>query len=120
MSHSLKFQESSSNFWLSHSPLPPTVDVICDLSLREIGQFLGHNLTKEQVDTLCHSTNIDTMRSTSKSFGTNEQEKEFAEKFFRKGKVGGWAEYFHGERLEEFNKWIDENLEGSDIELPKS
>ena len=89
-------------------------------NIKGIGQFLGYDLTKEQVDTLCHSTNIDTMRSTSKNLGRNEQEKEFAEKFFRKGKVGNWAEYFHGERLNEFNKWIDENLEGTDIQLQRS
>ena len=89
-------------------------------NIKDIGQFLGRDLTKEQVDTLCHSTNIDTMRSTSKKLGRNEEDKEFAEKFFRKGKVGNWTEYFHGERLEEFNQWIDENVEGTDIELPKS
>ena len=89
-------------------------------NIKDIGQFLGYHLTKEQVDTLCHSTNIDTMRSTSKNLGRDEKEREFAEKFFRKGKVGNWAEYFHGEKLEEFNKWIDENMQGTNIELPKN
>ena len=60
------------------------------------------------------------MRSVSKNLGRDEKEKEFAEKFFRKGKVGGWADYFHGEKLEEFNKWMDKNMEGTDITLPKS
>ena len=88
-------------------------------NIKDIGHFLGHNLTKEQVDTLCKSTSIDTMRSVSKNLGRDEKEKEFAEKFFRKGKVGGWADYFHGEKLEEFNKWMDKNMEGTDITLPK-
>ena len=88
--------------------------------IKEIGQFLGHELKEEQLDTLCHSTNIDTMRSTKKNLGTNEKDKEYAEKFFRKGEIGNWSEYFHGKRLEDFNKWIDDNLRGIDITLPEN
>ena len=43
-----------------------------------------------------------------------------ADKFFRKGKVGGWSEYFRGEQLEAFEKWIEDNLAGTDITLPTS
>ena len=35
-----------------------------------------------------------------------------------KGKVGNWTEYFEGARLDEFNKWIDDNLRGTDITIP--
>ena len=43
-----------------------------------------------------------------------------ADKFFRKGEVGGWTEYFKGgEQLEAFEKWIRDNLAGTDITLPK-
>ena len=41
-----------------------------------------------------------------------------ADKFFRKGQVGGWTEYFQGEQLESFEKWIGENLAGTGITLP--
>ena len=35
-----------------------------------------------------------------------------------KGKVGSWTEYFEGARLDEFNKWIEDNLRGTDITIP--
>ena len=43
-------------------------------NIKDIGHFLGHNLTKEQVDILCKSTSIDTMRSVSKNLGRDEKE----------------------------------------------
>ena len=86
--------------------------------IKGIGEFLGRNLTKEQINALCHSTNIDTMRVMSANVATDEKEKKFAEKFFRKGKVGNWTEYFEGKKLEEFNKWIEENLKGTGISIP--
>ena len=60
------------------------------------------------------------MRSTKKNLGTNEKDKEYAEKFFRKGVIGNWSEYFHGKQLEDFNKWIEDNLKGTDIKLPEN
>ena len=84
-----------------------------------IGEFLGRSLTTEQVDTLCQSTSIDTMRDVGKSVaGSDATEKMFAEKFFRKGKVGNWTEYFEGAKLDEFNGWIEDNLKGTDIAIP--
>ena len=86
--------------------------------IEAIGEFLGQKLTKEQVKSLCHTTNIDTMRERSRNLAKDEKEKQVADKFFRKGKVGNWTEYLEGEKLEEFNKWIEENLKGTDITIP--
>ena len=40
-------------------------------------------------------------------------------RFYRKGEVGNWKEYFEegGDMLKEWNKWIDEKLEGTDIKF---
>ncbi len=38
-------------------------------------------------------------------------------KFFRKGEVGDWKNYFTGEKLEEWDEWIQKNLEGTDIKI---
>ena len=86
--------------------------------IKGIGEFLGRNLSKEQVDSLCRSTNIDTMRAMSANLGADKKEKQFSEKFFRKGEVGNWTEYFQGKKLEEFNKWVEENLRDTDIVIP--
>ena len=89
-------------------------------SIKAIGKFLGKDLTEEEVNTLCRSTNINTMRETSKNLGKDGGAEQMAEKFFRKGEVGGWSEYFKGKQLEAFNKWIEDNLAGTDITLPRS
>lgn len=50
----------------------------------------------------------------------DEKSKEFMAKFLRKGQIGSYAEYFDGEKLAEWNRWIEENLEGTDINLPSN
>ncbi len=85
--------------------------------VREMASFLSVPLMDEQVAEVVHATSLDTMRKQAESRATDAEEKEFATKFFRKGAVGNWKEYFQGERLEEFNKWIEENLKGSDIKF---
>ena len=39
-------------------------------------------------------------------------------KFFRKGVVGDWKNYFKGENLKVWDQWIQDNLQGTDIILP--
>ena len=60
------------------------------------------------------------MRETSRNLGKDGGAEQMADKFFRKGQVGGWTEYFKGEQLEAFEKWIEDNLSGTDITLPIS
>ncbi len=38
-------------------------------------------------------------------------------RFFRKGEVGDWKNYFTGEKLKEWDEWIEKNLEGTDIKI---
>ena len=88
--------------------------------IRSVGKFLGKELSEEEVEALCKSTTIDNMRETSKNLGRDGGAEQMADKFFRKGQVGGWTEYFKGERLGAFEKWIGDNLAGTDITLPMS
>ena len=37
--------------------------------------------------------------------------------FFRKGQIGDWKNYFTGQKLEEWDAWIKQNLEGTDIKM---
>ena len=39
------------------------------------------------------------------------------DKFFRKGQIGDWKNHFTGEKLEEWDAWIKQNLEGTDIKM---
>ena len=37
--------------------------------------------------------------------------------FFRKGEIGDWKNYFSGEKLDEWDTWINQNLEGTNIKM---
>lgn len=39
--------------------------------------------------------------------------------FIRKGEIGGWRNYFKDGLNEEADKWIAENLKGTDIKFPE-
>jgi hypothetical protein len=43
--------------------------------------------------------------------------KDVYTKFFRKGQVGDWKNYFEGENLSQWDQWIAENLKGTDLEM---
>ena len=38
-------------------------------------------------------------------------------KFFRKGEVGDWKDYFSGEKLQNWDEWIQKNLQGTEIKI---
>ena len=47
-----------------------------------------------------------------------QEEKDFKQRFFRKGRVNNWKDSFKAETIEELDRWIDHNLEGTDIQMP--
>ncbi|TRY80471.1 hypothetical protein TCAL_13353, partial [Tigriopus californicus] len=83
--------------------------------LKDLAQFLGYERTEEELDTLVKHLTIDNMRNISVAKARNDYEKEFLAKFFRKGQVGDWSNYFQGETLQKWNEWIKKHLEGTDI-----
>ena len=38
-------------------------------------------------------------------------------RFFRKGQVGDWKNFFDDDREEKWRKWIEDNLDGTDIKI---
>ena len=85
--------------------------------VKEIADFLSVPLTDKQVGEVVLATSLDNMRKQAEDRAPDADFKDFATKFFRKGAIGNWKEFFQGERLEEFNKWIEENLKDSDIKM---
>ncbi|XP_059097315.1 sulfotransferase 1B1-like [Tigriopus californicus] len=83
--------------------------------LKDLAQFLGYERTEEELDALVKHLTIDNMRDISVAKARNDYEKEFRSKFFRKGQVGDWCNYFQGEALQKWNQWIKRHLEGTDI-----
>ena len=71
---------------------------------------------KMSISALVEHVSIDNMRQISVEMSPPDM-KEMAEKHFRKGMVGDWKNYFEGEKLEEWNKWIEENMKDTDIKM---
>ena len=54
---------------------------------------------------------------TESLFGKDNPMNDNMERFFRKGQIGDWKNYFSGEKLQEWDEWISQNLEGTDIKM---
>jgi len=80
--------------------------------IKELASFLDYKVTEEQVLQIDRFLEF----STYQKFRSEHPVKsEVAKKFFRKGKVGDWANYFTEEELKAWQEWIENNssqLEG--------
>ena len=47
----------------------------------------------------------------------SEMLKQMFTHFFRKGQVGDWKNYFKGETLNQWDEWIANNLQETDLEM---
>ena len=88
--------------------LPKVIQDLCD--------FLGYELSADKISALVDHVSIANMRQISIEMAPPAM-KEPTAKHFRKGKVGDWKNYFEGEMLEEWNKWIKGNLKDTDIKI---
>ena len=79
--------------------------------IREISKFIGYHMTEYKVLKLDDHLYIDNFRQV-----VDDKMKCL----IRKGKVGEWKNYFNEENNQVWDKWIAENLKGTDIVLPKS
>jgi len=86
----------------------------------ETAQFLGIHLTQLQILKLDDHLYIDNFKKiVTESFPKDPgSEESYMVKFFRKGVVGDWKNYFKGENLKVWDQWIQDNLQDTDIILP--
>ena len=86
----------------------------------ETAQFLRIHLTQLQILKLDDHLYIDNFKKiVTESFPKDPgSEESYMVKFFRKGVVGDWKNYFKGENLKVWDQWIQDNLQGKDIILP--
>ena len=81
--------------------------------IKDVAKFIGYHMTELKVLQLDDHLYIDNFRKVI--FGENPEYK----KLIRKGQVGDWKNYFNEENNKIWNKWICDNLEGTDISFPK-
>lgn len=90
--------------------------------VRRVSKFFNKNYTDDEIATLCQhlsfdsfrnnkSVNYDVMRELGILISTEQG-------FIRKGKAGGWRDYFDEEMTEQAEKWIADNLKDTDFRYP--
>ena len=85
--------------------------------IKNVANFIGYHrhLTELKLIQLDKHLHIDNMRNIlSEGFGGDPS----WEKFFRKGTIGDWRTHLKEKDFELWNKWILDNIEGTDIKLP--
>ncbi|RVE44425.1 hypothetical protein evm_010902 [Chilo suppressalis] len=98
-------------------------DALRDLpsTVKSVAAFLGKAVTEEQVSRLCDHLAFDNFKKNkSVNFevfrGMDLTSKEGT--FMRKGKAGGWREYFDEEMLQQAQRWMEHNLRDTDLTFP--
>ncbi|XP_063381130.1 sulfotransferase 1B1-like [Cydia fagiglandana] len=97
-------------------------DMTKDLSsvIKRVASFFGKKFTNEEIAQLCQHLDINNFRKNRK---VNEERLLNAvgtkgETFIRKGKSGTWREHFDEEMSAQAQRWLDENLAGTDLRFP--
>jgi len=81
----------------------------------DLADFLKHPLSQDKIDDLVEHLSFKNMKQRATD-GMGGEKSPLA-KFYRKGEVGDWKNYFEGEKLEKWNTWIARNLEATDIDF---
>lgn len=84
--------------------------------------FLGKSYNIEQLNKLEDHLKIDNFRK-NKSVNCDVMKQlgivlKTEEGFVRKGKTGGWRNYFDKEMEKEADQWINDNLKDTDLRFP--
>ncbi|VVC96643.1 unnamed protein product [Leptidea sinapis] len=91
-------------------------------AVRKVAKFLRKTLTEYQVKSLCEHLNFNNFKNNA-SFDDGALVKlNFVKKgeapFIRRGKVGGWRQYFDDEMMDQADRWITDNLFNTDLRYP--
>ena len=84
---------------------------------RRVAQFLGHNLTDDQIQFVADRANFDTMKKKRMVISKNETE---GKGHFRKGIVGDWRSHFSVEQTQYVDQLTTEKLEGTGLQFKES
>ncbi|XP_022125298.2 sulfotransferase 1E1 [Pieris rapae] len=91
-------------------------------TLRQMSEFFGKKYSEEEIRGLCEHLSFDKFK-TNKSVNGEQTVLKTVDiindsdcAFIRRGKVGGWEDYFNSEQLKESaERWMSENLVGTDL-----
>ncbi|XP_035218190.1 sulfotransferase 1E1-like [Stegodyphus dumicola] len=86
-------------------------------NLKKISDFLGKPLTAEEIKAVVDHCSFKNM-AKSESVGLSDEDVVDGQgsKFFRKGKVGDWKNYFNEEMISKLDQQVEHVLSGSGLE----
>ncbi|KAL0894132.1 hypothetical protein ABMA27_014169 [Loxostege sticticalis] len=98
-------------------------DMLKDLpsTVRKVADFLGKSVTDEQVTRLCDHLSFQNFKKNPMLNYETLREIAMMDKdrtFLRKGKAGDWRDNFDEEMTAQAQKWIEDNLRGTDLRFP--
>ncbi|CAH2240193.1 jg1758 [Pararge aegeria aegeria] len=91
-------------------------------AVRRVSKFFGKQFTEEQLTRLCEHLSIESFKQ-NKSVNYDVMSElgilqAGTDTFIRKGKAGGWRDYFDEGMTSEAEKWISDNLQDTDMRFP--
>ncbi|CAH2073442.1 unnamed protein product, partial [Iphiclides podalirius] len=91
-------------------------------AIRRVANFLDKSFTTEQIEKLCEHLSIENFKN-NKSVNYDVMKElgiliSDGQSFIRKGKTGGWRDYFDEEMTQQADRWIAENLSDTDLRFP--
>ncbi|CAG4988474.1 unnamed protein product [Parnassius apollo] len=91
--------------------------------VRLVADFLGKEYNDEQIAGLCSHLHFENFKNNPSVNMDEMKELHWLnpnETFIRKGKTGGWREYFDDEMTQEAERWITDNLKDTDLRFPSA
>ncbi|KAJ0180696.1 hypothetical protein K1T71_004100 [Dendrolimus kikuchii] len=91
-------------------------------AVRRVAKFFKKEFTDEEIACLCDHLSIENFKN-NKSVNYDVMRvlkisKAGEAAFIRKGKAGGWRDYFDEEMTEQAERWIADNLRDTDLRFP--
>ncbi|KAJ8722512.1 hypothetical protein PYW07_003692 [Mythimna separata] len=90
-------------------------------SIRRVADFFGKQLNEEQMNRLCDHLSFESFKNNKSVNYEHLRELgilEKSESMIRKGKTGGWRDYFDDEMAQQAEQWIEDNLRDTDLRFP--
>ena len=92
-------------------------DMKTDLAgvIRDVTQFLDRPMSDKIIDLLVDHLHIDNFRKITTEMLEGQKNQKAMVEFFRKGQIGDWKNYLDEKNNEKWNKWMQENIQGIEV-----
>lgn len=84
-------------------------------NVKKIADFMDKNLTVEETASVVESCSFSSMAKTKGTLQDDDGLGGNSSKFFRKGIIGDWKNYFNKEQSLRMDQWVKETLDGSGL-----